>query len=94
MALLYDICKTMEANNVEKQTLNEIGPEWYHEVLPLFTHFLADLLYPNQILSVSEICLKADETPTWEAVCSMTPAELVLLEEWSEENMSKGFIHQ
>jgi len=34
------------------------------------------------------------ETPTWGPLYSMSRAELVVLKEWLEENMSKGFIHQ
>jgi hypothetical protein len=39
-----------------------------------------------------EVHLKDGETPTWRPLYSMSKAELVVLKEWFEENMSKGFI--
>ena len=91
---LYDINIAIEAKDLEDRPLEEIVPGQYHEFLPLFKIVLADRLQPHQPGIDHALCLKEGETPMWGPLYSMSRAELVALEEWLEENMSKGFIRQ
>jgi len=54
----------------------------------------ADRLPPHRPGIDREVRLKGGETPLWGPLYSKTRAELVVLKEWLEENMSKGFICQ
>jgi len=93
-ASLYDINQAIEANNLKERPLEEIVPEQYHEFLPFCIKVLADWLPPYRPGIDHEVRLKDGETPTWGPLYSMSRAELVVLKEWLEENMSKGFIRQ
>jgi hypothetical protein len=93
-AALYDINKTIEAKDLKEHPMEEIVPEQYHEFLPLFNTVLADWLPPHRLGIDHEVCLKEGETPTWGPLYSMSRAELIVLKEWLEENMSKGFIRR
>ena len=93
-ASLYDIKKAIEEKDLKEQPLEEIVPEQYHEFLPLFNKVLADRLPPHRPGIDHEVRLKDGETPTWGPLYSMSRAELVVLKDWLEENMSKGFIRQ
>jgi len=93
-ASLYDINKAIEAKDLKERPLEEIIPEQYHEFLTLFNKVLADRLPPHRPAIDHEVRLKDGETPTWGPLYSMSRAELVVLKEWLEENMSKGFIRQ
>ena len=93
-ASLYDMNKVIEAKDLKERPLAEIIPEQYHEFLPLFNKVLADRLPPYRSGIDHEVRLKDGETPTWGPLYSMSRAELVVLKEWLEENMSKGFIRQ
>jgi len=93
-ASLYDINKAIEAEDLKERPLDEVVPKWYHEFLPLFSKVLVDRLPPHQPGINREVHLKDGETPTWGPLYSMPKTELVVLKEWLEENMSKGFIHQ
>ena len=55
---------------------------------------LPDRLSPHRPGIDHEVCLNAGETPTWGPLYLMSRAELVVLKEWQEENISKGFISQ
>ena len=89
-ASLYDINKATEAKDLKEHPLREIIPEQYHEFFPLFNQGLADRLPPHRPGIDHEVRLKDGQTPTWEPLYSMSRAELVILKEWLEENMSKG----
>jgi len=93
-ASLYDINKAIEAKDLKERPLEEIIPKQYHEFLPLFSKVLADRLPPHRPGIDHEVRLKDGEVPTWGPLYSMSRAQLVVLKEWLEENMSKGFIHQ
>jgi len=93
-ASLYDINKAIEAKDLKERPLEEIIPEQYHEFLPLFNKVLADRLPPHRPGIDHEVRLQDGETPTWGPLYSMSRAELIVLKEWLEENMSKGFIRQ
>ena len=93
-ASLYDINKAIKAKDLKEYPLEEIVPEQYHEFLPLFNKLLGDRLPPLQPEIDHEVRLKEGELSTWGSLYSMSSAELVVLEEWFEENMSKGFIRQ
>jgi len=93
-ASLYDINKAIEAKDLKERPLEEIVPKQYHEFLPLFNKVLADRLPPHRPGIDHEVRLKDGETPTWGPLYSMSRAELIILKEWLEENMSKGFIRQ
>jgi hypothetical protein len=91
-ASLYDINKAIEAKDLNECPLEEMVPKQYHEILPLFNKVLADRLPPHRPGIDHEVRLKEGETPTWGPLCSMSRAELVILKEWLQQNMSKGFI--
>jgi hypothetical protein len=91
---LYDINKAIEAQDLKERPLQEMVPEQYHEFFPLINVVLADRLPPHRPGIDHEVGLKDRETPTWGALYSMSRVELVVLKEWLEENMSKGFIWQ
>jgi len=93
-ASLYDIGKAIEAKDLKERSLKEIIPEQYREFLTLFNQVLADRLPPHRPGIDHEVRLKDGETPMWGPLYSMSRAELVVLKEWLEENMSKGFIRQ
>jgi hypothetical protein len=93
-ASLYDINKAIEAKDLNERPLEEIVPEQYHEFLPLFSKVLADTLPTHGHGIDHEVRLKEGETPPWRPLYSMLRAELVVLTELLEENMSKGFIRQ
>jgi len=93
-ASLYDINKAIEAKDLKEHPLEENIPKQYHEFLPLFSNVLADWLPPHRPGIDYEVCLKDGEIPTWGPLYSMSRAELVVLKEWFEQNMSKGFIRQ
>jgi hypothetical protein len=93
-ASLYDINKAIEAKDLKERPLEDIVPEQYHEFLPLFNKVLADRLPPHRLGIDHEVRLKEGETPTWGPLYSMLRAELIVLKEWLEANMSKGFIQQ
>jgi len=93
-ASLYDINKAIEAKDLKECPIEEIVPEQYHEFLPLFNMVLADRLPPHRPGIDHEVQLKDGETPTWGRLYSMSRTELVVLKEWLEENISKGFIRQ
>jgi hypothetical protein len=89
-ASLYDINTVIEAKDLKECPLQEIVPEQYHELLPLFSNVLADRLPPHCPGIDQEVCLKNGETPPWRPQHSMSRAELVLLKDFLEGNMSKG----
>jgi len=91
-ASLYDINKAIEAKDLKERPLKQVVPKQYHEFLPLFSKVLADRLPPHRPRIDLEVWLKQGDTPTWGQLNSMSRAELVVLEEWLEETMSKGFI--
>jgi len=91
-ASLYDNNKAIEGKDFKERPLEEIVPEQYHEFLPRFEKVLADCLPPHRPGIDHEVCLKEGETLTWGPRYSMSRAELVVLKEWLEDNMSKGFI--
>jgi hypothetical protein len=93
-ASLYDINQVIEGKDLKEWLREEIVPKQYHEFLPLFNKVLANRLPPHQPGIDHEVRLKDGETPTWGPLYSMSRAELVVLKEWLEENMSKGFIRQ
>jgi hypothetical protein len=91
-ALLYDITTAIEVQDLEERPHEEIVPEQYYEFLPLFNNELADRLPPHRPGIDHEVHLKDGEIPTWGPLYSMSRAELVVLKEWLEENLSNEFI--
>jgi len=93
-ASLHDINKAIETKDLKQRPLEEVIPEQYHEFLPLFNKVLADRLPPHRPGIDHEVRLEDGETPTWGPLYSMSRTELIVLKEWLEKNMSKGFIRQ
>jgi len=93
-ASLYDINKAIEAKDLKERPLEEIVPKLYHEFLPLFSKILADRLPPHRPSINHELRRKEREMPTLGPLYSMSRTDLVVLKEWLEETMSKGFIRQ
>jgi hypothetical protein len=93
-ASLYDINKAIEAKDLKERPLEEVIPKQYHEFLPLFSKALADRLPPHQPNIDHEVRLRGGETPSWGPLYKMSREELVVMKEWLEDNMIKGFIRQ
>jgi hypothetical protein len=93
-ASLYDINKAIEAKDLKEKPLEEVIPEQYHEFLPLFSKVLAVRLPPHRPNIDNEVRLKEGETPSWGPHSKMSREELVVIKEWLEDNMTKGFIRQ
>jgi len=93
-ASLYNINKAIEVKDLKQRPLEEVVPKQYHEFLPLFSKSLADRLPPHRPGIDHEVRLKDGETPIWGPLYSMLRTELIVLKEWLEENMLKGFIRQ
>jgi hypothetical protein len=91
---LYDIDKAIKMKDVKEKPLEEVIPQEYHEFLPLFSKVLADRLPPHRSNIDHEVCLWEGETPSWGPLYKMSRDELVVMREWLEENMTKGFIRQ
>jgi len=93
-ASLYDINTAIQVKDLKKHHLEEIVPEQYHEFLPLFRKVIADRLPPHRQGIDPEVQLRDGETPVCGPLYARFRTELVVLKEWLEENMSKGFIQQ
>jgi hypothetical protein len=93
-ASLYDINKAIEPKDFKERPLEQIVPELYYQLLPLFSTLLVDRLRPHPSGIDHEVRLKNGETPTWGPLYSISRTELVVLKEWLEEDFSKGFIRQ
>jgi hypothetical protein len=91
-ASIYDINKAIEAKDLKEKPLEEVIPEQYHEFLPLFSKVLADRLPPHRPNIDHEVRLKEGETPSWGPLYKMSREELLVMKEWLEDNMTKGFI--
>jgi len=87
---LYDLNKAIQVKDLKQRPLDEISPKQYHEMRPLFSKVLPDLLPPHQPGIDLEVCLREEATPACGLLYSMSRRELVVLKEWLEENMSKG----
>jgi hypothetical protein len=93
-ASLYDINKDIEANDLKECPLEEIVSEQYLEFLPLFSTISVNWLPPHRPGMKHEVRLTERETHTWGHLYGMSRTELVVLNEWLEENMFKGYIRQ
>jgi len=93
-ASLYDINEAIEAKDLKERPLEEIVPKQYHEFSPLFNKVLADRFPPHRPGIDQEVRLKEGEKLAWGPLYSMSRGKLVVLKEWLEKNMSKGFICQ
>ena len=93
-AFLYNIIIPIEDKDLKKHPLEEIIPKQYHEVLPLFSKVVADRLLPHRPGIDHDVPLNEGESPMWGPLYSMSRAELVVLKDWLEETMLKGFICQ
>jgi hypothetical protein len=91
-ALLYDITMAIEAKDLKEPPLEEIVPKLYHEFLLLSNKVLADMLPPHRPGIDHEVRLQDGETPIWGPLYSMSRAELVVLKECLEENMSNDVL--
>jgi hypothetical protein len=91
-ASLYDINKAIEAKDFKEKPLEELVPKQYHEFLPLFSKVLADRLPPHRPNIDHEVRLKEGETPSWGPLYKMSREGFVVMKEWLEDNMTKGFI--
>jgi len=93
-ASLYDIDKAIDAENLKERPLGVIVTIQYLQLLPTFNKVLANRLPPHRPGIARDVCLKFSKTPSWGPLYAMSRAELVVLKESLEENMSKGFIWQ
>jgi hypothetical protein len=93
-ASLYDINKAIEAKDLKEKPLEEVIPQQYHEFVPLFSKVFVDRLPPHRRNIDHEVRLREGEVPSWGPLYKMTRDELVMMKEWLEENMTKGFIRQ
>jgi hypothetical protein len=93
-ASVNDSNDTIEAKDFIGCPMQDIIPGQSHEFLPLFRQILADNLPPHRLGIEHKVCLKEGDTSSWGPLYSMSRAELVVLKDQLEENMSKGFICQ
>jgi len=91
---VYLINEAIEKEDLNEWPMEENVSEQYHELLPLFNRGLADRHPPHCPGIDHEVWLRDGETPTWGSLYSMLRAELVVLQEWFEENLLKGSITQ
>jgi hypothetical protein len=91
-ASLYDINKAIEARDLKEKSLEEVILKQYYEFLPLFSKVLADRLLTHRPNIDHEVRLKEGESPSWGPLYKMSREELVVMTEWLENNMTKGFI--
>jgi len=94
IASLNDINPGFLWKDLKIRPIEEIVPEQYHEFFPLFNQVWSDRWPPHRLCIVHAECLTDEETPTCGPLYSMSSAQLVILKEWLEENMSKGCIRQ
>jgi len=80
--------------DLKEKPLEEVIPNQYHEFLPLFNKVLADMLPAHQTNIDHDVPLREGETPSWGPLYKMSREELVVMKEWLEDNMTKGFIRQ
>jgi hypothetical protein len=93
-ASLHDINRAIEAKDLKEKPLQEVIPQQYQEFLPLFSKGLADRLPPLRPNIDHEVRLREREVPSRGPLYKMLRDELVVMKEWLEENMTKGFIRQ
>jgi len=93
-ALLYNINKAIESKDLKQRSMEEIVPEQYHKFLPVFSKVQTDQLPPYRPGIDHDLRFNEGETPLSRPLVLMSRAELVVLTEWLEENMSKGCIWQ
>jgi len=93
-ASLSDTNKASEAKDIQERPLEEVIPNQYHALLPMFSMVLADRLPPHRPNVDHEVRLKEGETPSWWPIYMLCREELVFMKEWLENNMTKGFIRQ
>ena len=86
---LYDINRALEHKEPD---LKKLVPEEFHEFLPLFEEARARRLPPHRNCDHS-IQFKDDSfKPPFGPLYSMSRPELLVLKEWLENNLDKGFI--
>jgi len=93
-ASLYHINKAIETKYLKEKLLDAVMPKQYHEFLPLFSTVVADRLPPHRPNIDHEVRLKDCETPSWGPLYKVSRDELIVMKEWLEENMTKGFTWQ
>ena len=89
-AAAADAATTAEA--IEDDKIWGLVPAEYHEFLPLFKKAIADVLAPHRPYDY-KITLKKAFSPPFSLLYSLSRPELQALQEWLDENLSKGFIH-
>jgi len=90
--LLYEINRALEPKKEVKQLdLVDYVPKEYHKFLPLFSEAVAKALPPHRPYD-HKIPLQEGCTRPFGPLYSLFKTELQALEEWLEENLSKGFI--
>jgi len=90
----YDIIKAIEGKDSKEQPLEEIVPKQYHELLPLISKALADMVPPHPPGIDYEVLLRDGEIPTWGPLYWMSSAKFVALKDQLENTISKVFIRQ
>jgi hypothetical protein len=85
-ASLYNINKAIAANDLKEPPLDIVVPKQYHEFLPLFSKMLADRFPQHQPGIDYEVRLNNRERPPWGPLYLRMRAELIVLNEWLDEN--------
>lgn len=78
-------------NKKDKPDPRDIVPEEYHEFLDVFSPQEAEKLPPHCDY-YHEIVLKEEKKLPFGPLYPMSRNELVVLKDWLEENLQKGFI--
>ena len=90
--LRIDLLTAIAAAAIEDDKIWGLVPTEYHKFLPLFKKVIADVLPPHRPY-YHKIMLKEGFSPTFGPLYSLSRPKLQALQEWLDENLSKGFIH-
>ena len=81
----------LAAATIEDDKIWGLVPAKYHKFLPLFKKAIADVLPLHRPYN-DKITLKKGFSPPFGPLYSLSRPELQALQEWLDENLSKGFI--
>ena len=86
-----DPCKDTKDTRDDTKDPRLLVTEHFHEFLHVFEKGKAQELPPHQTYDHS-IPLKPDSAPPFGPLCGMSHKELLVLKEYIEENLAKGFV--
>jgi hypothetical protein len=82
----------IKAKDLKERPLEEMIPNQYHEFLPQFSKVLADRFRPHRPDIDYNVQPNEGETSSWGPLCMMSRKELMVVKEYLEDDMTRGFI--